>query len=247
MDYSKFINVVFAGEEIEKPFTSVINTEKNIGVTTMIPSLSAIAYILNLKYDDLKNFFKTHECECKRYEKMFTDDYNKCRNIMWYLTRDDKYIEKLKEIDPTGIFYYNTEWRNMDLTKFTDYHIKKIINNENIIRQLGKRARMPIQLNYDIEFISGLILKGFESNHPDECDEEYRIRCEKVINDIRNYITSIKHSDKGIYDITFNCTPTGTVTSTIHIRPKFDNIKLLDFLDRMRKGSIAKIKRNKTI
>lgn len=247
MDYSKFINVVFAGEEIEKPFTSVVNTEKNIGVTTMIPSISAIAYVLNVKYDDLKNFFNKHECECKRYEKMFIDDYNKCMNAMWYLTRNDKYLEKLKEIDPTGYFYYNAEWRNMDLTTFTNYHIKKIIHNENIIRQLGKRSRIPIQITYDIDFISGLILKGFESKHSDENDEEYNIRCKKVIENIRDYITSIKNSDKGINDITFNCAPSGIITSTIHIRPKFDNVKLLEFLNRMREGSIANFKQNKTI
>ena len=247
MDYSKFINVVFAGEEIEKPFTSVVNTENNIGVTTMIPSLSAIAYVLNMKYDDLKNFFNKHECECKRYEKMFIDDYNKCMNAMWYLTRNDKHLEKLEEIDPTGYFYYDSEWRNMDLTKFTNYHIKKIIHNENIIRQLGKRSRIPIQITYDIDFISGLILKGFESKLSDENDEEYNIRCKKVIDNIREYITSIKNSDKGINDITFNCAPSGIITSTIHIRPKFDNVKLLEFLNRMREGSIANFKQNKTI
>lgn len=247
MDYSKFINVVFAGEEIEKPFTSVVNTEKNIGVTTMIPSISAIAYVLNVKYDDLKNFFNKHECECKRYEKMFIDDYNKCKNILWVLTRNDKYLEKLGEIDPTGYFYYNAEWRNMDLTTFTNYHIKKIIHNENIIRQLGKRSRIPIQITYDIDFISGLILKGFESKHSDESDEDYNIRCKKVIDNIRDYITSIKNSDKGINDITFNCAPSGIITSTIHIRPKFDNVKLLEFLNKMREGSIANFKQNKTI
>ena len=247
MDYSKFINVVFAGEEIEKPFTSVINTEKNIGVTTMIPSLSAIAYILNLKYDDLKNFFNKYECECKRYEKMFIDDYNKCKNIMWALTKDNKYIEKLKEIDPTGIFYYSNDWRNMDLTTFTNYHIKKILHNENIIRQLGKRSRIPIQINYDVDFISGLILKGFESKQSNESNEDYSNRCEKVIDKIRDHITSIKNSDRGINDITFNCAPSGVITSTIHIRPKIDNIKLLEFLNKMREGSIATFKQNKTI
>jgi hypothetical protein len=57
---------------------------------------------------------------------MLSEDYNRCMNTMWSLTNKTDLLENLRYIDPTGIFYYNNDWLNNNLTDFTDDHIKKM-------------------------------------------------------------------------------------------------------------------------
>lgn len=249
MNYSKFLNVLFVGEEIEKQFTSDNKPEKRIGVTTMIPSISTIAYILDIKYDDLKAFFMNNKSECNKYEEMFSEDYNRCMNTMWSLTNKTDLLENLRYIDPTGIFYYNNDWLNNNLTDFTDDHIKKMIFNEKAILRLGNKAKHNTRLYYEFNFVSGIILKGFESKLDNESEEDYKKRCERIISDIRDSIIGVTKLNKNINNITFNCTPNGIITSKLYIKPKFDSLMLLKWLNKM-KESRVKIQnptRNKTI
>lgn len=214
MNYDKFQMILFSyipqnkqTKEINKP------TE---GVVSMIPALAVTAYILNIKYDNLKEFFNKNKNYCLKFEKFFDNDYERYLEIL-RLIKNSNIVEKLHRIDFNGKFYTVDIDKPLESYKFINKYVAEILKIKDII--LTDKLINDNRIYYNIEFLSGKL------------STDNLLIYEQIVKQIK----SLKKSHKNIIsDINVISTLDNHIMSTIYIKPSFNVKEFIKLVDKLK-------------
>lgn len=218
MNFNKFINTLFSYHKYEKICYLPINKPSEYkGVLLMIPSIAITAYILDIDYESIKNFYYTNIKYCEKYEVLFRKDYENYLNILSFLKNND-IISKLKNKFPNIDFVYNNI-EPLEYDVFINNFVANILRYKDIIYN-NKHANE--NLNYVIDFITC-------NNYTD--DETTN----KILNEIKNIIKPTKKQYKVIKDSSMFYTNEKTLYIRLHMSPSFDVASFIKLVDKLKK------------
>lgn len=215
MDYDKFQMVLFSYIPQNKQ-TKEINKSTE-GVVSMIPALAVTAYILNIKYDNLKEFFNKNRDYCLKFEKFFDKDYERYLEIL-SIIKNSNIIEKLHKIDFNSEFSTVTIDEPLESYKFINRYVAEILKIKDII--LTGKLINDNRIYYNIEFLSGKL------------STDNLLIYEQVVKRIK----SLKKSHKNIIsDINVISTFDNHIVATIYIKPSFNVKEFIKLVDKLKK------------
>lgn len=214
MNYNKFQMVLFSYIPENKQ-TKEINKSTE-GVVSMIPALAVTAYLLNIKYDNLKDFFNKNQNYCLKFEKFFDKDYERYLEIL-SIIKNSNIVEKLHKIDFNGEFSTVNIDEPLESYKFINRYVAEILKIKDII--LTGKLINDNRIYYNIEFLSGKL------------STDNLLIYEQVVKRIK----SLKKSHKNIIsDINVISTYDNHIMSTIYIKPSFNVKEFIKLIDKMK-------------
>jgi hypothetical protein len=214
MNFDDLYNVLFSYSNYER-ITLDVNKRKfedgYRGVLTMIPSIAITAYILDLDYENIKDFYYKNLSWCEKYEAYFRKDYERYLNILSTI-KNSSIISVLLNKYEDSFFEVNVD-KPLSYDRFINEYVCNILRYKDIIVE---KTFIGNFLYYNIDFVFGVNIEP------------------EMENNIKNIIKKVKHDNKDIFDVGILISANKNMYTNIYMKPSFNIIDFIKLIDKLK-------------